>query len=319
MFDKILKPEIFQGKLNLKNYFEGWYYKYLSEDTKTSLVFIPGISTNLSDPHAFIQVYITSDSKTNTYYIRYPLKSFVHSKNEMIISIGKSVFKVDSLFVDINTNELDIQVHLKHYNLTRIKRNFLSPNIMGPFAFVPFMETKHGVISMLHEVSGSAILNKKVVSFNNSKGYLEKDWGKSFPSSYLWLQANYFNDVKSSFFCSYAKIPFLGFSFKGFICLLNYNQKEYRFATYNFSSFKILNYSQKAVELKIKKGKLTLLVRSSSSEFSKLPSPKNGMMSQKIKETLKGRLELELYKGKKMIYSDRSENAGMELMLRNFS
>ena len=60
MFDKILKPEIFQGKLNLKNYFEGWYYKYLSEDTKTSLVFIPGISTNLSDPHAFIQVYITS-------------------------------------------------------------------------------------------------------------------------------------------------------------------------------------------------------------------------------------------------------------------
>ena len=42
-------------------------------------------------------------------------------------------------------------------------------------------------------------------------------------------------------------------------------------------------------------------------------------MSQKIKETLKGRLELELYKGKKMIYSDKSDNAGMELMLRNFS
>ncbi len=55
MTQKRSNPIIFQGSLHKKNYFEGWYYKQVSSDQKTSLSFIPGISLSEHDPHSFIQ------------------------------------------------------------------------------------------------------------------------------------------------------------------------------------------------------------------------------------------------------------------------
>ena len=49
-FKKILHPELFQGNHKKNNYFEGWYYKLVSFDQKTSIAFIPGISINKKDP-----------------------------------------------------------------------------------------------------------------------------------------------------------------------------------------------------------------------------------------------------------------------------
>lgn len=51
MIKKIYFPILFQGNLNKKNYFEGWYYKLVNKDKTISLSFIPGInltSYNLS-------------------------------------------------------------------------------------------------------------------------------------------------------------------------------------------------------------------------------------------------------------------------------
>ncbi|HSN58780.1 MAG TPA: hypothetical protein VLR72_04900, partial [Clostridiaceae bacterium] len=57
-FSKLLKPEIFQGKNKIKNYFEGWYFKLSDETGGNSLAVIPGVSYGESkdDRHAFIQV-----------------------------------------------------------------------------------------------------------------------------------------------------------------------------------------------------------------------------------------------------------------------
>jgi len=57
MFYKIKHPEIFQGHLNKDRYFEGWYFKYISQDGLVSFACIPGISLNKKDAHAFIQIY----------------------------------------------------------------------------------------------------------------------------------------------------------------------------------------------------------------------------------------------------------------------
>jgi hypothetical protein len=50
---KIFHPEIFQGSLNGKNYFEGWYFKHVSENADDAFAVIPGISLS-DDTHAFI-------------------------------------------------------------------------------------------------------------------------------------------------------------------------------------------------------------------------------------------------------------------------
>ncbi len=41
---KIKHPEFFQGNKKSDLYFEGWYYKLVTSDLKTSIALIPGIS-----------------------------------------------------------------------------------------------------------------------------------------------------------------------------------------------------------------------------------------------------------------------------------
>ena len=102
---------------------------------------------------------------------------------------------------------------------------------MGWYAFIPFMECYHGVVSANHYTEGYANYKGQKINFNGGKGYIEKDRGISFPESWIWLQANTFADRDVSFFFSVAKIPWLGSSFPGFLCFVYINGNYYRFMT----------------------------------------------------------------------------------------
>lgn len=103
---------------------------------------------------------------------------------------------------------------------------------MGLFRLLPRMECNHEIISMYHGVQGSLILNGKTLTFDDGIGYIEKDWGHSFPKSYVWLQCNSFMKEKCSIIVSVAEIPYLGMNFKGCICAIHYKGIEYRLVTY---------------------------------------------------------------------------------------
>ena len=63
----------FKGNRKKNNYFEGWYFKFVTKDLKLTVSFIPGISINKKDPHAFIQVIINDNENINTRYIKYDI------------------------------------------------------------------------------------------------------------------------------------------------------------------------------------------------------------------------------------------------------
>lgn len=314
MFYKIKHPEIFQGHLHKKHYFEGWYFKYLSNNQEVSFACIPGISLNKHDPHAFIQIYI-SKKDLKTYYIRYDIREFSYHPKKMVIHIGQSTFLKDEIILSIHDDNLSLHGHLKHSDLHPIKTSIMSPNIMGPLTYLPFMETKHGIISMKHHVTGSLLYNEEAISFEHTVGYLEKDWGKSFPSKYTWLQCSNFRHKDTSFFFSYASIKYLGMTFKGLICILNVHHKEYRFATYNLSKVVSIKHSKNDISVTLKKGKFKLVIHAEATHFVDLPSPKDGQMNQFIKEGLKGNINLELYHKKNLIYKDEGSHSGIEIML----
>ena len=319
MFYKTFHPEIFQGHLKKKNYFEGWYFKYVSKSLSHTFAFIPGISLNKKDTHAFIQVFISDRTKEKetlkTYYFKYDINAFSFHPKTFKIQIAENMFSSDSMFLSIDNDDLDLQVHLENLHLTPIKKNLLFPSIMGPFGYLGFMETYHGIVSMSHQVKGSILLNKEAISFNQGKGYVEKDWGTSFPSSYTWMQSNHFKDSKTSFMLSYATIPFLFFKFKGLISVLIVQGKEFRFATYNLSSVKQLDYDENSVSITIKKRSLKLVVTATTSDYKDLPSPRLGQMNETIKEGLSGNITLKLYKKNTLIYEDEGVASGIEIML----
>ncbi|MPN29068.1 hypothetical protein SDC9_176516 [bioreactor metagenome] len=83
----------------------------------------------------------------------------------------------------------------------------LNAGIMGWYRFVPFMECYHGVVSLTHNLNGKIYINNEVHNFKDGKGYIEKDWGSSMPSAWIWMQSNHFNENNSSFMLSIANIP----------------------------------------------------------------------------------------------------------------
>lgn len=309
----------FKGKLTKKHYFEGWYFKMVSKDLNKTLSFIPGISLNKTDAHAFIQViyHDRTNKRSNIYtdYMRYDISSFSYWKERMEVRIGENIFSPYHLNLDISSNDTSLVGEISYKEHQLIKTNILSPSVMGIFSYVPHMECYHSVVSMNHHIHGSIQFNGETLDFNEGTGYIEKDYGSSFPIDYIWAQSNSFKDPSTSIIFSIATIPFLGMKFKGLITVLRHDNKEYRFATYNFAKVKALLIEENSVKLMLKRGKYKLNLDISIDETKDLSSPKAGVMSQTIKEGLSGSINLSLFEHSNLIYEDIGSPAGVEIMM----
>ena len=73
----------------------------------------------------------------------------------------------------------------------------MSPNSMGFFAYFPFMQCYHEIVSMSHSLNGSLNFSE-AIDFSGGEGYIEKDWGTSFPKEYVWIQSNNFEKSDAS-------------------------------------------------------------------------------------------------------------------------
>jgi hypothetical protein len=306
-------PELFQGEKYLKtnkNYFEGWYFKNIND--KNAISFIPGISINRNERKAFIQV-ITND---NSYFIDYDIEEFTYNSNPFYIKIGNNYFSKDNISIDIKDDNQNLIIYgnLKYCNSKNINTSIFRPNIMGPFSYIPFMECNHAIISMKNNINGFIKINDNKICFNNGTGYIEKDWGISFPKTYIWCQGNNFKNSDASFMLSIANIPFKIFSFRGLICSLIIDNKEYRFATYN--NTKLLKYKidNNLVNIKLKKKKYLLDIKIVNSNNSKLIAPIKGKMDKEILESISSVITVTLRKDNNVIYNDTSINCGLEIV-----
>lgn len=308
---KIFNPIIFQGNINKTDYFEGWYFKQVHSKTGTTYAFIPGISISKKEKHCFIQLIISPSM--DTYYFKFPIESFSYKDFPFEVKIDKNTFSESGIRLDIYDKGLIINGNLKYGKFQKIERTLFMPSIMGYFAYIPKMECNHGVISMNHEVNGLLEINGKELKFDKDKGYIEKDWGKSFPEKYIWIQGNHFSRENDSFFCSIAKIPFLGKSFMGIIANLHFNGTEYRFGTYKGSKLKDLIIKEKRVSFKLVNKSYYLKIEGIIDKSGILKSPRNGEMSETIKEGLGGKINLELNLESKT-HKTKSQHCGIEIV-----
>ena len=149
------------------------------------------------------------------HYFEYPLTSFRANKEKFEIKIGKSFFSLKKIILDIDDGETVIRAQMEFKNIVSWPVKRFSPGVMGIFAFIPFLECYHGVLSFDHSINGYVEINNEKKDFTGGKGYIEKDWGSSMPSSWIWMQTNHFDEEDISLFGSIAKIPWLGSYFTG--------------------------------------------------------------------------------------------------------
>lgn len=305
--------ELFQGEKYLnrkKHYFEGWYFKNVN--SQKGISFIPGINISDAGARAFIQI-ITNDM---SYFVNYNIKDFEFNYNPFYIKIGNNSFSKEDININIKdeSRNLKINGNIKYTNSKNINTSIFAPNIMGPFSYIPFMECNHAIISMQNTINGFININDEAIRFNNNKGYIEKDWGCSFPKSYIWCQGNNFQKTNASFMLSIADIPLKLFTFKGFICVLLIDNKEFKFTTYNNAKLVEGEIKEDSFNITLKKDLYILNIKSKYNKGLKLSAPVKGKMSKDIFESICDSITVTLKKGKEIIFNDTSNMCGLEIV-----
>lgn len=315
-FRKAGHPEVFQGNRKKKSYFEGWYFKMVSSDGSSILSVIPGIalSPDGSEKHAFIQVI---DGKTaRTDYFAFPIEEFAFSRKEFAVRIGRNYFSAERLFLDLHTDSASISGEIRMTEpVTLPSRKFLNSGIMGWYRFVPFMQCYHGVVSISHQLSGVIVKDGLKHDFGNGKGYIEKDWGSSMPSAWIWMQSNNFVSHDASFMLSVANIPWLGRSFTGFLGFCYFNGTIHRFATYTRATLEIGQQSEDTLKILIRDRKLVYEISAVRSQAGLLKAPVKGSMDRRIPESIDARLKLIVRDNTgKIVLNDSTSIAGLEIV-----
>ena len=312
------KPEVFQGRGKKKDYFEGWYFKSIDRDEKTAYSIIPGISLSrdLKKSHAFIMLLDARNHKL--YYFSYPVSDFWALKSKFEIKINKNIFSLEKIHLDIDDGQNKVKADLKFNNIIPWPVKLLSPGVMGWYAFIPKMECYHGVLSFDHRIQGYLNINSKKIDFNGGKGYMEKDWGTSMPSSWIWMQTNHFEEEGISLFGSIANIPWLRNYFTGYIFGLLYKGDIYSFTTYGGAKVDKLKVDNDKIEVKIQNKEYVLEISAKRTEGVDLPAPSLGEMTSRVNESLKSRINLKFYRKNKdkneLIFSGSGRNAGLEFV-----
>lgn len=306
----LFHPEQYQGWGKKDTYFEGWYFKVVNADESKALAIIPGIAMDANgQKQAFIQVL--DGKKRTAAYHKFEISQFRPLAGTFDLTIGSNHFTNDSVRLDLPN--LKGELHFSH----RVPwpSTFYSPGIMGPYSFVPFMECYHGILSMDHRVDGQLELDGETVDFTNGRGYMEKDWGQSFPSAYFWMQTNHFSQTGISLKASVAKIPWLGRSFVGFIAGIWLHDRLIPFTTYNGSTLIHSHANASEVQLAMENKKYRLDILAHREKSTALASPISGFMDGRIEESMSAFIDVQLLdkKSKVLLLSDTGRNAGLEV------
>jgi len=148
------------------------------------------------------------------------------------------------------------------------------------------MECYHGIVSLDHAVAGSLDIGGSAILFDEGRGYIEKDWGSSFPKAYVWMQSNHFDRPGVSFNVSVADIPWFGTSFTGFIAALLIDNTCHKFTTYNGTSLRSLEISTAGVSLVLENRNHRLEVSVDRPAGAPLSSPIRGLMDGRVEESM---------------------------------
>lgn len=308
---KVFHPEIFQGRYKLKNYFEGWYFKMNDSSTANALVVIPGISINRKDPHAFVQILYRGNQVD---YIRYKISDFWYRESRFEIMVGENYFSENQVYFNLQGKNVNIKGRLRFYNPVTFPKTLYHPGIMGPFSYLPFLECYHGVISIHHDIYGLLRINGKTYDYHQGYGYIEKDWGRSFPKHWIWFQSNHFLDGKTTILFSVAKIPFLGASFTGFLSIFRYDERILLFTTYTGARIRKLSWDDSLLVVVIEDFRFRLEMHVIPSIGGVLKAPDSGEMTRTIQESIHAvvRVRLSNRRGK-VLYKGIGKNTGLEI------
>lgn len=317
MLKNIWHPERYHGFGEKTLFFEGWYYKLVTRDKSRIYAVIPGV---FIDPggggdQSFIQIIRAPGHET--YFYRFSRKEFVAETKRFDFRIGPNYFSGDRMKLALDNGALRVNGSLEFNRSYPWPVSLMAPGAMGWYAFMPFMQCYHAVPSLYHTVEGKLVAGDEEVDFSGGTGYVEKDWGREFPSAYVWMQCNHFSPEGTSLMVSVAKIPWRSGSFRGFLAGLLLEGRFYRLTTYTGAVIEELNVDNSKIHVIISDKNHRLEIEAERSETGLLYGPSGKTFEQNVAESLTGTISIKFYHRKRgrfiLFYEDRAYPAAIEV------
>jgi len=153
------------------------------------------------------------------------------------------------------------------------------------------------------------------MDFSGGRGYIEKDWGQSFPAAWVWFQSNHFSNTSACITASVAIIPWRQRTFRGFIAGLWLEGKLHRFATYNGARIESLHIFDDHVDWVLRNRQFRLCLSAQRVQGGLLRGPTRLDMGKRVLETLNASVQvrLETIKGR-TVFEGLGLHTGLEVM-----
>lgn len=286
----ILHPEAFHGAAGQRPFFEGWYVKLVDAEGKRSLSIIPGLFRG-EDPdsaHAFVMV--VRPDRPWVDYLSFSPQELYGAPDRFELDIEDGRFSSEG----VSTPWPELQADLRFGTLEPWPVTRSSPGVMGWYAWVPIMQCYHGIVSLDHELSGTVTLRDQVIDFTGGRGYIEKDWGRSFPQRWVWMQSNHFATEGTCLTISIADVPWFGGAFPGFLVGFWHEGQLRRFTTYTGAKTTLVARTEDGVRFVVEDDTHRLEAHARGGRPVAIHMPSEHSMRGVVQEHLGGTLEARL-------------------------
>ena len=129
------------------------------------------------------------------------------------------------------------------------------------------------------------------------------------------MQTNHFDEENISLTASLALIPWIGYSFPGFIIGLWVKGNLYRFATYTGAKIEKLAIDGDVVEIIIRDRKFSLTLRAERAGGGELKGPTEKAMDVRVFESMTSVIDVELSTSEgEIVFQQTGKHAGLEIV-----
>jgi hypothetical protein len=242
------------------------------------------------------------------------MAEFAASRDVFDIRVGPNRFSSDRVTLDVPAAGLHGEVTISSQFDPWPVRPW-SPGIMGWYAWVPFMECYHGVVSFGHSLAGDVEFDGRRIDLAGGRGYIEKDWGQAFPAGYLWLHSNHFAHNDASLVASVALIPWRGKEFRGFIVGLRESggSIDSRPTTAQSTGWKLPTIRRWTLTSAVAAASRQADAGGRTSQRRPTACPVRTEMHRRVEETLSGTVAVRLRRGSDLLFEDVGSSAGLEI------
>lgn len=297
----------YHGAGKTRSFFEGWYFKHCSDEH--TLILIPALHQDGTGRRT-ASLQVIADGRS--FFIPFGEKDMEAYPKRLYIRLGQNYFTSKGCRVHLDIPGLSIRGHIHYGPLTPPRRSF-----MGPFRHLP-LPCFHRVLSLSHPLKGRILFNQKVWDFRQGQGYIETDWGHSFPSAYLWAQCSFpardsASKGKASSPAGSVMFTAAGLEFgrrRLIACssLIAHGGRQYRLSTYQGA--RLTRCGGRRITLR--QGGYTLQLILPQDDAVALKAPDEGSMKRTVYENPRCLMRCALTKGSQLLFDETGNSASYE-------